>query len=370
MKRLPLLTIVGLAVSVLAASAAYLESDGSTDTRPVDPPPPRRIVPTPPPHSAALPGLVRRISVGAPVSRSGLTVFPLELGGGRGSDVLTLDEALRRDELAIREKGDGDVPWLLIRNDSHRPVFLLSGEIIVGGKQNRIIRHDVLLPARSGWIDVSVYCGEQYRWRGSEPGFRSKGTLSAPSLRGMAARAASQDRIWQEIDGQLNHAKVESSTRSYQQLYETEAVRRRLDACIAPFHHFPRRSTVGCMVVSGHRILGCDLFAHSDLFTRLWPKIIRSYATHVIVPFHPVPEPRRHDHKMAPMPSTRMVRQFLDNVLLAHFSRRHTPGLGQAWRVSGAVTGDDLEYSSEVVHAGLFDTHEWYRPIPVKGHSR
>ena len=106
MRRLPLLAIAGLAVSVLAASAAYLESDGGTDSVPIEPPP-QRIIPPPPSHGAALPGLVRRISVGAPVSRAGLTVYPLELGMGRGrrTGVLTLDEALRRDELAIRKRG-------------------------------------------------------------------------------------------------------------------------------------------------------------------------------------------------------------------------------------------------------------------------
>lgn len=367
MKRLPLLAMTGLAASVLAASAAYLESDGGTDSRPVDPRPPR-VIPPLPRHAPALRGLVRQVVVGAPVTRTGLTVFPLQLGSRPGSGFLTLDEALRRDELAIREKGNGEVPWLLLRNDSQHPVFLLGGEIIVGGKQNRIVREDVLLPARSGWIEVSVYCGEQNRWRGPESGFKSKGTLSSPSLRSMAAGAATQDRVWQEIDGQLGRAKVESSTRSYQRLYETESVSRRLDACVAEFRRFPDRRTVGCVVLSGRRILGCDLFSDSDLFARLWPKIIRSYATDVIFPMRP--EPRLHDRRIAPVPSARMVRQFLDGVLSARFSDRRTPGLGRAWRVTGPVTGEDLEHNGEVVHAGLFAAGGWFRPIPMEGHSR
>ena len=302
--------------------------------------------------------------MGAPVTRSGLTVFPLRIGHGRRTGIITLDEALRRDELAIREKGQGDVPWLLVRNDSRHPVFLLSGEIIVGGKQNRIVRDDVLLSARSGWIEVSVYCGEQHRWRGTESGFRSKGTLSAPSLRGMAARAATQDNIWREIDGQLGRAQVESSTQSYQRLYESESVRRKLDACVARFPPFPDRGTVGCVVVSGRRILGCDVFSDPGLFARLWPKILRSYATEIIFPARP--EPRRPDRKVAPVLTQRMVRHFLDGVLSAQFRERRTPGLGRAWRVSGPVTGDDLEHNGEVVHAGLFATHEWFRPVPMR----
>jgi len=238
---------------------------------------------------------------------------------------------------------------------------LLSGEIIVGGKQNRIVREDVLLPARSGWIEVSVYCGEQHRWRGSESGFKSKGTLSAPSLRGMAARSATQDSIWREIDGQLGRAKVESSTRSYQRLYETESVRRKLDECVARFPPFPDRGTVGCVVVCGRRILGCDVFSDSSLFARLWPKILRSYAAEVIVPLRP--EPRRSDRKIAPFPTSRVVRQFLNGILSARFSERRTPGLGRAWRISGPVTGDDLENRGEVVHAGLFARHVWIHPV-------
>jgi len=377
MKRIPLLVMAGLVVSGLAASAAYLESDVGRDSGQVEPDPPPRIIPPPPPvppppppprHGPALPGLVRQFAVGAPVTRSGLTVFPLRLRHGRRMGIVTLDEALRRDELAIREKGDGQVPWLLVRNDSRHPVFLLAGEIIVGGKQNRIVREDILLPPRSGWTEVSVYCGEQHRWRGGSAGFKSKGTLSAPSLRGMAARAATQDNIWREIEGQLDRAEVKSSTRSYQGFYESEAVRRKLDACVAAFPRFPDRGTVGCVIVSGRRILGCDVFFDPDLFARLWPKIIRSYAAEVV--FTPRPEPRRHDHRIAPFPSAEMVRRFLDSVAAARFSERRTPGLGRAWRISGAVTGDDLEHNGEVVHAGLFSTHRWFRPIPLEGHSR
>lgn len=366
MRRLYVLVFAGLMVSTLAAPGAYLEeSDGSGDRRPIPPPPPPRIIPPHPQHGPALRSLVRQVVVGTPVARSGLTVFPLQLGYERRSGFLTLDEALRRGELAIREKGDGQVPWLLVRNESHRPVFLLSGEIVLGGKQNRIVRENVLLPARSEWIEVSVYCGEQNRWRGAESGFMSKGTLSAPSLRSMAAGAATQDNVWREIDGQLGRANIESSTRSYQRLYESEAVSRRLDACVAEFRHVPDRRTVGCVVVCGGRILGCDLLADADLFMRLWPKIIRSYATDTIVPMYR--GPRQYDDRIMPVPPSHMVRQFLDGVPGAHFSDRRTPGLGRAWRVSGPVTGDDLEYNGEVVHAGLFPSRVWSRPTPMKG---
>src|SRR5438132_8209017 len=65
-------------------------------------------------------------------------------------DVVTLDEARARGEVVVSERADAAVSVLVTENRGKRHVLLLAGEIVVGGKQNRVVAEDVLLPPVSG----------------------------------------------------------------------------------------------------------------------------------------------------------------------------------------------------------------------------
>lgn len=348
----------------LSTSAAYLEPADHSGPRPdPHPEPPIRILPPPivvppPPRrdtENALTDLVRRVEIGTPYSYRGLTVYPLNLRPHeRLPDLYTLDEALARGDLTIREKGDGQVPLVWVRNEARRQVFMMTGEILLGGKQNRVIRDDVLLPARSDFVDVPVYCSEQRRWEGGDGVFKASPSMSAPALREMAAKAASQDSIWQAIDGRLEQAEVRSGTRSYQAYYEDNEVRRGLDECVRKFRPCCTRATVGCVVVCGDRILGADLFSDADLFGRLWDKIVRSYASDYVI--HPQYRgwDEARDRHWVPAIGTPDVAGFLAQVHRADFNDRHTPGQGRLFGISGTISGNVLTYEGAVVHAALF----------------
>ncbi len=49
-------------------------------------------------------------------------------------------------------------------------MVLLAGEILLGGKQNRVMTEDILLPPLSAPVDLQVYCVEQGRWSVSASG--------------------------------------------------------------------------------------------------------------------------------------------------------------------------------------------------------
>lgn len=357
--RKSLIAIALFGLFALVSRAAYLESDVDDAGARIEPEPPRRIIPPRPHPDSPLIPLVRRVRVGTPTSRYGLTFFPLVLDRGvSNSEVLTLDEAIDRDSLRITETGPGQVPRVRVRNDARQPVFMMAGEIIVGGKQNRIIRDDVLLPAESGFVEVPVYCGEQDRWTEDKTGFKSGG-LTAPSLRKMAAGSASQGQIWREIEGQLDRAEVRSSTRNYQQIYDDESTQRRLDECVSGLRRFCRRDTVGCVAVSRGRILGADLFSDRDLFERLWEKICRSYAAEGVIPYRGEKGGRRH----VAIPDAAVIRRFLDAVLSARFSESQSPGIGRHQRLTGSASGHVLEFRGSVLHAGIFPERHWIRPF-------
>ena len=100
-----------------------------------------RPIPLPRPVPAGvLVQLIHRLEIGQPVSYQQVTIYPLQLRQGANSNIRTMSEAMDRDWLEIRELGQARVPVLDVRNNSAHSIFLMSGEIVLGGKQDRVIQ--------------------------------------------------------------------------------------------------------------------------------------------------------------------------------------------------------------------------------------
>ena len=117
-----------------------------------------------------------------PIRHGNLTVFPVVAAKSYPTnEFLTLDEGLRSGDVVVTEAGsvqglirrhgapqvrhDGaEVNRLVLVNNSKRPLLLLAGEIVSGGKQDRVIGKDRIIPAESDPIDLSVFCVEPGRW--------------------------------------------------------------------------------------------------------------------------------------------------------------------------------------------------------------
>lgn len=355
-------TAVMLTAGLLAAWAAYLETDGSqsgTELPPRRLPPPPDVIVRPPPDGAdAVRAMVRRIDLGDPVHLEGVTVFFLTLRDGWDSDIRTLDEALRAEALKITEKGEASVPEVFVENTGRRPVLLVSGELLLGGKQNRIVRQDVLVPAESGRLAIPVYCGEKERWTDGKAGFSSAPAAAEPELRKSAALGRAQQEIWDGIDESMKRSKVESATRDYRVVHDAPEMKKWTDEVVAGCRrHIPRR-TVGMVVATHRRILGADLFEDPDTFAALWEKLVRGYA--MGRGFDAVGKVRWPD----PVVGRRDARGFLDNVLEASFEAESTPGAGRLLSIRGAATGTALVWDGHVVHVALFHQDD-ARPVPV-----
>jgi hypothetical protein len=347
--------------------AAYLEGD--TDSRNAGdrdahrPPPSERILPRPPEDGHPLRRLLGRLEVGEPVSYGGLTLYPLRGARGSDEDLRTLDEAAGRDWLDIREAKSAEVGSVDVRNRSRRNVFLMAGEIILGGKQNRFLREDVLLGPDGPFLRVPVYCGERERWTDKpDPVFRSAGSMGDVRLRHMSARAEPQSEVWTTISERLSDSGAEAPTRNYQAVYEDRDTRRRLDDYVAGLRGCKGRDTLGLVGVSGGRIVGCDAFSDPELLDRLWDKICRSYAV------EPVLQYRDHDRDARrPWPpglDREDIRVFLRAAALADFEDTGTPGEGRRIEVRGAAEGQALIWRGEAVHAALFPTSWHPEPTP------
>src|SRR5262249_4734246 len=104
-----------------------------------------------------------------PVTSGNLTVFFIR-GKSilRNQNIMTLQEALAQKKVIVKETGD--VNNLAVENLSDALVFIQSGDILKGGRQDRTMQFDMLLPPHSGLKPLPAFCVEHGRWsrRGSE----------------------------------------------------------------------------------------------------------------------------------------------------------------------------------------------------------
>jgi hypothetical protein len=256
-----------------------------------------------------------------PIRHGALTIFPVVAGSSHDTHTfITLDEGLRSGEVVITEAGsvsplvrprhnegvwqerrhDGaQVNALVLVNNSKRPLILLAGEIVTGGKQDRIIGKDRLVPAESDPVDLSVFCVEPGRWVGTSGQFRAPAAMVQPSVRSKAMVDKNQEKVWSEVGSAKSSmalavppsaAETVEVTSSYAGVIQNGEVQRELDAVAAPvereyqslIHQLKGKNAVGVVVAVNGEIIWADIFASSDLLAKYWPKLVRSYAAEAV----------------------------------------------------------------------------------------
>ncbi len=272
-----------------------------------------------------------------PIRHGNLTVFPVVTGKSYSTgEFLTLDEGLRSGDVVVTEAGsvqglvrrhpspavryDGaQVNRLVLVNNSKRPLLLLAGEIVTGGKQDRVIGKDRIIPAESDPVDLSVFCVEPGRWVATSEHFGASeamygsaaggpthapmAMMAQPSVRAKAMGDKDQGEVWAEVRKQkaavvsgtmagvpAPPAEVER-TDSYARLMENQEVKKQVDAVARPIEEnyqslirqLRDRNAVGVVVAVNGRIIWADIFASTDLLEKYWPKLVRSYASEAVV---------------------------------------------------------------------------------------
>lgn len=142
-------------------------------------------------------------AISGPYTHKNLTIFLLHgTDQSRGQAPLTLQEAMRRKLVVVRETGD--VNELTIQNRSNREVFVQAGDIVKGGQQDRVLALDLIVPPRSGRIPIEAFCVEQGRWsrRSNEAvtAFSaSENMLASKDLKIAANGKRSQAEVWANV---------------------------------------------------------------------------------------------------------------------------------------------------------------------------
>ena len=286
------------------------------------------------------------VRVGERRAHGGLTVFWLHAPAASTPwAVATLDEARAQGALIVSERDQAAVSEIVIENRGPVHVLLLAGEILQGGKQNRIVVEDVLVPPRSGPLTLPVFCVEQGRWQGAGKQFSTRETLAAPRLREKMLERTDQRQVWAEVDRYARSAAAPSATGSYQAIPdkpEVQAQQKDVEAviggAIAP-------GAQGAAVYVGDTLAGLDLFEDGSLFAREWSKLLRASTIEA------------YGRKIAD-PDASRLRTSLDELLrsAAGAAGSVRRGVGAGWLVElrmSRAKGSALVAESQVVHVAM-----------------
>jgi hypothetical protein len=156
----------------------------------------------------------------------------------------------------------------------------MGGEILSGGKQDRIVGRDVIIGPRKRNRSIPVFCVEQGRWQVKSKQFYSKKNLGTHKLRyrAQSGESATQSKIWGEIAESNERLGVESKTGAYQDAYNEEKLNKRIEEAEKAMQSMAERheNAVGALVAMGAEIVSVDIFMTPSIFRVLWPKILRS----------------------------------------------------------------------------------------------
>ncbi|HLZ12786.1 MAG TPA: DUF6569 family protein [Candidatus Acidoferrum sp.] len=280
-----------------------------------------------------------------PIAYENISVFPVVAGSTYDTGAfLTLEEGLASGEVIVSEQGGagivrnrGDrvpqnyssgasVNQLVLVNRSKRPLLLLAGELVSGGKQDRIIGKDRIVPAGAEPLPLDVFCVEHGRWS-SGANFSATNTIVHPSVREQAAVNQKQTDVWNavragttstvEVTGgspgigtsagpgagsavpapRVSAMQIESTlraeapTESYDKLYnKSRSIGGNVDTFVEEVQRRFARETsglknervVGVVVAYGGEVAWSDIFASEDLFYKYWTKLLRSYAVEAL----------------------------------------------------------------------------------------
>jgi len=120
--------------------------------------------------------------ISGPVVHENLAIYFVHGASGSGPVPLTLQEALANGSAQVRETGN--VNQLEVENTGDTEVFIQSGDIVKGGRQDRVLTVSLIVPPHSGRLPIASFCVEQGRWsaRGAEDARRfATAAASVPS---------------------------------------------------------------------------------------------------------------------------------------------------------------------------------------------
>jgi hypothetical protein len=268
--------------------------------------------------------------LGTPKTFRNLTLIPVYDPAAKSTDAyMTLDEGLKAKVVKVKEaQGGGEVNRLYISNLGRKPLYIMAGEVVLGGQQDRCLGTDIVLLPGKRQVPVPVFCVEHGRWTGQADfqdsalmvasadvrasaqtgGFaasrpaapaqnaaanatarraRSGAGVNVPSVSADPALSEttvseSQQQVWDKVARKTRKFSAESDTGTYRGVLNMangstqQSITPYVQALSGSLGSDPH--LVGAMAAVNGKVIAADIFGDPALFRKLWPKLLRSYA--------------------------------------------------------------------------------------------
>ncbi len=283
--------------------------------------------------TAALPGRAQAAepAISGPFTHGNLAIYFVHAPSAPGPVPLTLQEAMAKETVRVVETGS--VNELRIENLGDEDVYIQSGDIVKGGRQDRVLTVSFVLPRKSGEIPVASYCVEHGRWsaRGAEDATKFAGSYnSLPSREAKLAMKAPA----QAVAGRAGYAYDDTGSRQRAVWKEVARTQDKLSAGVAAPVASPASATslelslensklkelraeyvkaledkasaadiAGFVFAVNGRINCADIYPSNGLFRKMWVKLLNASVTEAVG--------ERKDAAAAAAPSIEAVRAFL-----------------------------------------------------------
>lgn len=276
-----------------------------------------------------------------PWTHDNLTIFLIHgEGRAKGKTFLVLQEALAGKKAVVHETGD--VNLLHVENVSRdAEVFIQSGDIVKGGRQDRVIAFDLILPPRSGKVPVIAYCVDEARWqqRGKEAvshfssataqlpskplkllggsygqlggqvgqlGGTGGGQLGGGQAGGQGTRGAGQfgqlggqfglaggqfgfqGGVWREVASVQQRLRMNAGAKETGSSLQLTLEDRKVEEAVARYVRKLSPALEGQKDVLGFawaingKVSSAEVYASGELFRKLWPKLLKASATEAL----------------------------------------------------------------------------------------
>ncbi len=207
-----------------------------------------------------------------------------------------------------------DVNQLLVTNRSDAPLYLMPGEIIVGGNQDRAIAEELIVPPHTERMAIPVYCVEHGRWASrsqeetialaerlsdnpvtypaaslvTEPAegrFSVAGGYLNKTGRLTVQAGKGQSEVWDAISKVNAQTWAPTDSDAFTANYTAPEVADKLEPYTAALKEPIAKTSrvVGVIVAVNGEIQAADTFESTPLFRKLWPKLLGSYVLDAVM---------------------------------------------------------------------------------------
>ena len=275
----------------------------------------------------------------------------------KGKDVIrktkfvTLEQALKDEKVTVGETGN--VRSLVISSMyAEEYVFIQAGDIVKGGKQDRTLSTDLIIPPGEKKMPLQSFCVESGRWqaRGTEKVDKfsmSSNQVASRDLRVASRYRKSQQEVWnnaEELQEKLSNnvgksVKSPVSSSSLELTLGNKDVRKHAEDYVNALGDIikDRKHIIGFVFAINGQLNTAEVYGSEDLFSRLWPKLLRTAAVEAFAEL-------KKDKYFRP-PSTKAAAVFLEYPKESQVQRN---------RVNDWLTAITHEGKDKVIFESLF----------------